>query len=331
MEKSGSYIRNIFYALSKACPSSLIIPPRTKRIILPAYHLVSNNNPPHIKHLYSCRNEKEFIKDLDFLLKFYTPIDLHQLIKFTREEQRLEKNYFHLSFDDGLKESYEIIAPILRKKGIPASFFINPAFIDNKDLMFRYKASILIDETQKLENTKLQTDHIVVQIQGVNYSNRSKLDDLAELIDVDFQQYLVAHRPYLLTYEINELIKQGFTIGAHSIDHPLYNELTIEAQILQTQKSIALVTQKFNLDYKIFAFPFTDDGVSRALFETVFNSTPPLADLTFGVAGIKKDTHPNHLQRIPMEKKHKGEALIIGEYLYYLFKKPLGRNEIKRS
>ena len=53
------------------------------------------------------------------------------------------------ALDDGLSGCHRYIAPLLRKKGIPASFFLNNRFIDNKSLFYRYKASLLVHQVKK--------------------------------------------------------------------------------------------------------------------------------------------------------------------------------------
>ena len=48
-------------------------------IILPFYHIVTDETPIHIKHLYKSRNIKDFKADLDFLLEHYESISLKEL------------------------------------------------------------------------------------------------------------------------------------------------------------------------------------------------------------------------------------------------------------
>ena len=67
--------------------------------------------------------------------------------------------------------------------------------------------------------------------------------------------------------EVSDLIKQGFSIGAHSINHRLYKDTTEEEQIRQTLESVRIIQEKFNLDYGIFAFPFNDEGLSANFFK----------------------------------------------------------------
>jgi len=284
-------------------------------LILPFYHLVSNGNPIHVKNLYEPRSIERFTADLDFLLNHYKSISLSELIEMNQSDKTITENYFHLTFDDGLKEFYTIVAPILKARNVHATVFLNSNFIDNKELFFRFKASILFE--------KLKDESIL----KLRYADNIKLDELAKTHGVDFVDYLKDKQPYLTTEQIKELIGEGFTFGAHSKNHPLYKDLSLEEQISQTKDSLATVKSMFNLDYSVFSFPFTDDGVSIELFESIYKDI----DLTFGCAGIKYDSAKNHLQRIPMETPQSGKEIIKTEYAYCLMKQKTGKNKIERK
>ena len=123
-----------------------------QKILLPFYHTVAEQPLPHIKHLYRMKTVAEFNKDLDFLLKYFEPIDVETLYHFHTNKIVPEKPVFHLSLDDGLKEIYETVAPILLKKGVPATFFVNSKFADNKALFYRYHTSLAIENLKKKES-----------------------------------------------------------------------------------------------------------------------------------------------------------------------------------
>lgn len=154
----------------------------------------------------------------------------------------------------------------------------------------------------------------------------NEIDELAILLGENFEEYLKNNQPYLSSEDINELIKQGFTVGGHSKNHPRYKNISLDEQVSQTIDSVEFLVEKFNLNYKVFAFPFTDDGVGREFF----NKIEGKLDLTFGTAGLKKDVIPTNLQRIPMEENKKGIEIIKSQYLYYFFKMFVGKNMIKR-
>jgi len=324
----------------KVIPLNVLIRGTGQRNIYPFYHAVSDEEIIHIKHLYKVRTVKEFERDLDFLLKCYTPVDFHTL----KTNSSTKENTFLLSFDDGLREFYEVIAPVLLRKGIPAVCFLNSGFIDNKDLFFRYKTSLLLEKlingkisdnlhkeiARWFESKGLKSDY--QSLLSINYLNKNCLDELAKILEIDFQIYLQKVQPYLTSEQIQNLITQGFDFGAHSIDHPQFSDLSEAKQLEQTRQSIQAVTEKFHLNYKTFSFPFTDYGVSLNFFHTVFDKDNPLADITFGCAGLKKDSCPKNLQRIPIEiDDFSAREVVYGEYLYYLCKYLFNKNTINRK
>ena len=213
-----------------------------------------------------------------------------------------------------MKEFYTVVSPILKEKNIPATVFINTDFLDNKALFYRFKASILVEHFE----TK----------GALEFDNKQEyeIDELAQLLGVNFDDYLKEKQPYLSSVEIKELINQGFTIGAHSKNHPLYSSISIKEQVEQTLDSVNKLVEEFQLDYSVFSFPFTDDGVGVDFFSKIESNL----DLTFGTAGLKKDSVVNNLQRIPMEESKKGSEIIKSQYLYYLLKMFVGKNTIRR-
>ncbi len=310
-------------------------------VILPFYHTISNNELIHIKHLYQPKNTLQFEKELDFLLKNFQAIDYVEYSKCILENRPL-KNKFLLSFDDGLTEFYTVIAPILKRKGIPAINFLNSGFVDNQDLFYRYKVSILIEKLQTstfsnntqqsinhwFNEQKIKLDSGFKGLLKITYSQKESLDTLAELLSVDFKAYLKDFNPYLNQQQIKELIHQGFHFGAHSINHPPYYSISLDEQLRQTKESVHTLTTNFQLPYQTFSFPFTDHLVSKAFFDKMES----LTQITFGCAGLKNDSTKFNKQRIPLEiDGFNGEEILRGEYLYYIFKSILNKNTIHRN
>ncbi|NPA68002.1 MAG: polysaccharide deacetylase family protein [Chlorobi bacterium] len=266
-------------------PTKVLIRLSGKKIIYPFYHIVSDNPPPHIKHLYPVRNIKQFEKDLDFLEKHFSASGFPPKDK---------NNLFVLSFDDGLSEIYNTVAPILKKRKIPAIFFLNSAFVDNKNIFNNYVSSL------KKENP-----------------------------DTDINEYLIKQKPYLTSRQISKLKTEGFTLGAHGVTHPLFSGIPEDEQIRQTEESIKFVTENFGETQKLFAFPFTDNGIKNSFFNNIFENK--IADYTFGTAGIKDDVFERNIQRIPVEKYGlSAKRHIKTEYLLYIIKKISGKNFVNR-
>jgi len=313
------------------------------KAIFPFYHTVHETPLDYLSKFYVVKNETQFRKDLDFLLANFKPVTLHDLMDDNDIDKRIPS--FHLSFDDGLRECYDIIVPLLLEKGIPATFFINPAFLDNKDMFFRYKIALIIENYKKGIITDEDLEVIVFLLKqhlfwkknleksllSVPYERVMLINQMAKYAKVDLDKFLREEKPYMTTVQVNDLISKGFTIGAHSLDHPIYNRLNIEGQVEQTIQSIQFVKENFKLKYSAFSFPFTDHGVQKKFFEDISRRIDTDKTLLFGTAGIKKDYFDFHLQRIPADDRNIPlEQRIKGEYLYYLMKAPVGKNKIKR-
>ena len=330
---------NFYRFISPVFNAKTLIKQTGNRVFLPFYHSISNDNPAYIKNIYPVRNEKIFINDLDFFCKNFKPVDLDFIVK----KQKNDKPVFYLSFDDGLSEVYDIIAPILIKKGISASFFINTDFVDNKDLFYRYKASLIIEKYKNTQNKngilnkinnelnlQLNNKNFIRFIKSVDYNSKNILDKTAPFFELDFDTFLRTEKPYLNSEQIKELIKQGFTIGSHSCSHPEYRTITIDEQIKQTKESMEFITEKFNIkSHKIFSFPFTDFGVSKDFFNTIYKNK--IIDFSFGSAGLKDDVFDNHFQRFSIDGTIiSADKLVKAEYLYFLTKKLFNKNKINR-
>ena len=114
------------------------------QVVFPFYHAVSDVPLQHLAHLYPIRTRKAFERDLDFLLSHFEPVSMKEVLAHP-EEKRGGRLRMVLSFDDGLAQCHEVVLPILQKKGVPAVFFLNNDFIDNRGLFYRYKVSLLLE------------------------------------------------------------------------------------------------------------------------------------------------------------------------------------------
>jgi len=281
-----------------------------KNILFPFYHIISNEDVPHVKHLYKFRNVTQFKKDLDFFFKKRESLDLLEFAQIIKEKKEIPKNKVVLTFDDGFREIYDVVAPILIQKGINATFFINSGFFDNKDIYFGCKLSLLYDyiinkkhKANYFDLCKIYFEKHNLQFKdfqdifSIHYLKKNLIDTLANQLGINFNDHLKNKQPYMTSIQVQTLIDQGFYIGAHSVDHPLYSLISEKEQLNQTFDSIKTIKEKFNLSYSVFAFPHNHHGVSKENLRKIGNSV----DLFFGTDGLLYKNKDNFFQRFGME------------------------------
>lgn len=312
--------------------------------LLPFYHTVFNDYLPHVAHLLKFKTVDRFILDLDYFLRYYKSISLDKLIKHKNESLKIPSNSVHITVDDGLKEIFQIIAPILKEKNLDATFFICTDFLDNKTLFYRHKASILIDYLTKhdgknkinlveeiLKEQNYNTNDLRTSILSISYEKQNVLDIIANEIGFSFREYLNKNKPYLTSSQVKELISEGFTIGSHSRDHPYFQQLTLSSQLKQTRDSLNFLSDKFSIDYKAYSMPFNDLGIKKEFFYKLYSEIG--IDIYFGSSGMKTDQFSNNFQRFHLENRFANSSLshvIKNKYSTTIFERFMGRNSITR-
>ncbi|MGE8511335.1 MAG: polysaccharide deacetylase family protein [Chryseobacterium culicis] len=306
---------------------------------LPLYHSVSDKELPHLKHVIRYKNTRQFEEDLDHMAKNFQFVDWQEFKEYKAGNFKPAKKIALLTFDDGFREFYDVAVPVLEHKGIYACNFINPAFIDNKEMMFRCKASLLADAAEKIKTIDPEiyfilslknADRSILQkkILTINYQEKDILDGLAEKFEIDFKTYSQEYKPYLTTAELKELTRKGFGISSHSWDHPKYEDLSLKEQMETTDKTFAYLKENGFL-YESFAFPFTDFEVRKDFFDELYKNEEIYC--SFGCAGIKLDSVKKNFQRIPMEMGESGAQILKKEMAYFRLKKLINKNMIIRK
>jgi peptidoglycan/xylan/chitin deacetylase (PgdA/CDA1 family) len=305
--------------------------------------LVSDNQHiPHVINLYSYPSEKQFEQHLEFYLKYYNPISLYDILEKKRRGIPTPPKSFMLSFDDGFRECAEIIAPKLKKMGLPATFFLTTNYLGNKNLCYRHLESLLIEkckEAKKSDKKYCQLQKIFGRadkdfskiehrLLSLNHTEKKLIDKLIDFFDFDIETYLKEARPYLSAEQVKSLINDGFFIGSHSIDHPLYKSIPETEQIQQTVWSMRNIRKQFNLDYDVFAFPFSDYGVGIQFFQNARKNI----EIFFGTSGMMEDNASDIFQRIWMENTNANAKNIIADhYLIKMYRILTNRNKINRG
>jgi peptidoglycan/xylan/chitin deacetylase (PgdA/CDA1 family) len=332
-----NWLNHTIPLVANCLPLSIMVKLTGIRIVLPFYHATSDHDLPHLKHLYPVLSTRQFEQQLDYLLKHYQPASYELLLSTTTSMEK----YFVLTFDDGLRQFYEEAAPILLRKGIPATCFLNTGFIDNKAMFYRLKVSLLIDHLLKNTSTQLAVTvrqtcreygfeyHQAENLKQLDENRGDLLNQLAVVTGISFEDYLQREQPYMTTEQISKLREKGFTFGAHSVNHPYYPLLTVDEQVNETLESVRSVRSGFNMEKGLFSFPYTDSGICRTFFEAIKKDV----NLSFGTANLKRDCIATNHQRIPMELfgKERAPQIIKTQYLLHLLKQLSGKSRIERE
>lgn len=266
------------------------------------YHLVSDRELPHIRHLYRYKTRRAFEADLNYLTKNYHALSHRDIIERITKKLPFPSNSVLLTFDDGYAECFSVARPLLLKYQVPAVFFVPSEVIDNKHLCYRNRVSLCIDQAKKVGQSglpsvlrKIETltgstmrdrFSLLEWIGSLSFSEEATLDEVCRIVGVDAEEYLKEQRPYLTTAEIARLASDGFTVGGHGKRHTPLNFLSqddLEEEIVSSCVRIREITGQ---ELVPFAFPFSGLELDPAWLEKLLGKHPFIT-LIFGARPVK--------------------------------------------
>jgi hypothetical protein len=134
--------------------------------------------------------EQKYFEDLLFWLmkKEYIFIFLDEYFKL--KNQKSNKKYICLNFDDGCLDNYVHVFPLLKKYSIKATIYVNPEFIPEIEIPRK-----TIDQINKSENNELEE---------LGFCSWSELKLMQDSGLVDIQSHTLSHTKYFVSTKIRE-------------------------------------------------------------------------------------------------------------------------------
>lgn len=233
-----------------------IYSPYSLRIV--CYHSIATNHPFLPSHL--CVSPSNFIEQMRSLKKHFNIISFDDL-----ESVRSKKivRPLIITFDDGLRDNFDVAFPILREMGISATFYLNTLPLTEGRILWTHHLYILSrtigisnisrDILKAKDKETIKIDNLPSLFSYVNANYRyEEVLELLEGLGIKLQ----AQNIYIGKKEIGELLKHGMGIGCHSHTH--FNLTKIENAEDEVRLSKDCLESFCQKKIRTFAYPFGD-------------------------------------------------------------------------
>src|SRR5208282_2011282 len=97
------------------------------------FHNIADSENVFTRGLGVTSSLEDFESALRFLTQNYTPVRLHDVLGKSLQHRPSTRPVL-VTFDDAYASVREIAAPLCKKYGVPAVFFVNAACLDNRQL-----------------------------------------------------------------------------------------------------------------------------------------------------------------------------------------------------
>lgn len=269
------------------------------------YHCVSDEFLPHVAGILPVKTISQFESDIDVLQRSFNVVSYQDALESRNSGKPLPPRAVMLTIDDGFSNAYHIVRPILKKHGLPATFFIVTDTLDNRIMADTHKKALcnycmLTSNPRKalgIFNKKVPEAHAPTELDGfrnwfdnLSFEKGPWIDLLCEILGADVDTYLAEHQPYLTREQTRCMAHEGFTIGAHSKTHRelwLIDETNeMEREIAESCAEICAITGKSAAP---FSFPYQSNRISRRVLAEMRQRNPHVG-LLFDTHGFRKDS-----------------------------------------
>lgn len=250
---------------------------KDKAIIL-MYHGISEKNITSLenfdgKHVH----RKLFEKQIVYLKKHYNIISLNKYIKSVNGTKKLPKNPVILTFDDGYRNNFTVLLPIIRKYVFPAIIYLPTKQIGTKIIHSNASiVSFLISNTKKkdielkvgnrnnfydLRSKKKKLKSIIIILKKLNSLSKNEVKYVLNQIKKQTAIKLPRNDDnlFLMSWkEVMELnnFKQYMSFGSHTLTHPNLTKLTaseIKKELKSSKEELEMI---FGTKIQHLAYPY---------------------------------------------------------------------------
>ncbi len=261
------------------------------------YHLISSRDLPHLRPLYRYKTPRAFAADLRYLRRRHQILSHDQVVELIETGRPFPPEAVLLTFDDGYRECFTEVRPLLLDYRLPAIFFVPSELVGNRRLADRNLDAVCLARLAALDRRRLRTalkrleeifrrplasrEEGLRAVRGSGGGEEGMRERIRRALEVDPREYLERERPYLEAEEVRQLAAEGFTIGGHSRLHTRLDDLgeeRMEEEIVASTREVMELTGR---DRAPFAFPFSGDRADPGFIRRLLERNPFLT-LIFG-------------------------------------------------
>ncbi len=228
------------------------------------YHCVNDNGDPFFPSVPTAVFERR----MAYIARNFPVLAVEELVERMRRGA-LPKNALAITFDDGYRDNLTHAAPILARYGLPATIFLATGFIGTAEVPWFDRLALAFKAT-KIPSYAAPWGHVVSLTsqaarvraleQTLGYLKRLLDDDFRRALDGTLQVLGVTGRlctgnPMLTWDDVRALGNMGFSIGAHTVNHPILSRVTPERARQEVLDSRAMIEASCGRPPAAFAYP----------------------------------------------------------------------------
>jgi peptidoglycan/xylan/chitin deacetylase (PgdA/CDA1 family) len=235
--------------------------PFSRSLSILIYHRVVAEPDPLAPHEVC---GEEFDWHLAALERWFTVLPLRRAVADLRGGT-LPARAACVTFDDGYADNYTVAMPILRRRGVPATFFVATSFLDGGrmwndsvvETVRRVKGDALDARSIGLE--KLDVSTIGLRRQAIervlNALKYLPLEERQRRVEVLAAETALPSDLMMSAEQVRQLHRNDMEVGAHTVTHPILANLDSKRAGSEITDGKRRLEEIIGSPVKVFAYP----------------------------------------------------------------------------
>ena len=194
------------------------------------YHRIGDRQQGRDDHLVAALGARLFEAQLEHVARHYSPVPASGLLDAVRARRRGERIPVAITFDDDLRSHLTHAAPILERRGLPATFFVSGASLEGPASFWWERLQAVFDRGLASEEGLMEMlglplappersgptpiRRVAAAIQDMPREDRARASErLLELLGSDPPDV------GLRADELRAMVERGFELGFHTLRH----------------------------------------------------------------------------------------------------------------
>jgi peptidoglycan/xylan/chitin deacetylase (PgdA/CDA1 family) len=271
-------------------------------------------------------------RQFTYLRRHFRVVPLLQLVEQLGSGRKLDRHMVALTIDDGRRNCYEFLFPLLKEFGMPATFFVVSSFIRGEDWIWTDKVIWLSEQPNPPEELVPGTlGGVFRSLNRMRPEERNaRIEAMAKSTGATIPRTAPAKYTPCSWSELREMADSGLMeIGSHTVTHPILSSVTDEESWDELTRSRSQIEEGVGRAVNCFCFPNGMPGDYRPSqiqqVEQAGYACSVMAE--FGMVNRASDRY--RLPRIGMARKSSAEQ--IAKYLdgFAYYQQELGAGQPK--
>jgi peptidoglycan/xylan/chitin deacetylase (PgdA/CDA1 family) len=259
-------------------------------------------------HGVSAKDEAPFADQLSYLSRNFRIVSLADMLEQISQHGGPAADEIVLTFDDGLRNNFSVVYPLLQRFKAPATFFVCPGLITSGKWLWNHEVRCrllalgperLKKISRHLSAPSQTVEGLIAWMKTLAHKERGQVEEFILAASPRFHPSPDQHSAFdMMNWDELRALDPGLvTIGSHTLTHPILTTLHQEQLDFELRESRRQLEEKLNRPVPYFCYP--NGALDSRVHGAVQKYYAAAVTTESGIVGRSQKPDQHRLPRIP--------------------------------